>query len=505
MSTDKYLRPNQFALNACTLALGMASTSVFAADKPNILVIFGDDVGYWNLSSYNQGMMAYSTPNIDTIAAEGAKFTNFYAQQSSTAGRSAFITGQMPKRTGLTKVGMPGAKEGINDKDPTIATILKELGYATGQFGKNHLGDRDEHLPTNHGFDEFFGNLYHLNAEEEPEHVDYPKDPAFRKRFGPRGVIHSYADGKIEDTGALTRKRMETVDGEFLDAAEGFIEKQVKAKKPFFTWFNTTRMHNMTHVPPEYLGKTGAGFYADGVKQHDDQIGHLLKKIKELGIADNTIILYTTDNGPMINTWPDAGMTPFRSEKNTGWEGGFRVPALIKWPGHIQPNTTFNGIVSLEDFFPTLVAAAGNTQVKDELLKGKNVNGITYKVHLDGYNQLPYFTGKVQESPRREFAYWSDDGDLMALRYDKFKYHFNVQENETGLDIWRKPLTKLRVPFMYDLSIDPFERGDTGIGYGQWMYERSYMMVPAMTKVGEMMATFKEFPPRMASGSFVPK
>lgn len=505
MSTGKQRRSNKFVLNACTLALGAASVTAYAADKPNILVIFGDDVGYWNLSTYNQGMMAYSTPNIDSIAAEGAKFTNFYAQQSSTAGRSAFITGQMPKRTGLSKVGMPGAPEGISEKDPTIATMLKDLGYATGQFGKNHLGDRDEHLPTNHGFDEFFGNLYHLNAEEEPENVDYPKDPAFRKKFGPRGVIHSYADGKIEDTGPLTRKRMETVDGEFLDAAESFIEKQVKADKPFFTWFNTTRMHNFTHVPDSYAGKTGAGFYADGVKQHDDQIGQLLKKIKDLGVDDNTIIIYTTDNGPMINLWPDAGMTPFRSEKNTGWEGAFRVPAMIKWPGHIKPNTTFNGMMSLEDFFPTLVAAAGNDKVKSELLKGKKANGMSYKVHLDGYNQLPYLTGKAKDSARNEFVYWSDDGDLLALRYNQFKFHFKIQEHETGLAIWQQPFTPLRVPKIFDLSIDPFERGDTGMGYDTWMYERSFLMGPASAKVSEVMATFKEFPPRMEAGSFVPK
>ncbi len=384
---DKKTR-KKLILNACTLALGAASVTAYSAEQPNILVIFGDDVGYWNLSTYNGGMLAYSTPNIDSIAKDGAKFTNFYAQQSSTAGRSAFITGQMPKRTGLTKVGLPGAKEGISEKDPTIATLLRDLGYATGQFGKNHLGDRDAHLPTKHGFEEFFGNLYHLNAEEEPENDDYPQDPEFKKKFGPRGVIHSYADGKVEDTGPLTRKRMETIDDEFLEAAEQFIEKQVKADKPFFTWFNTTRMHNFTHVPEEYKGKTGAGFYADGVKQHDDQIGHLLDKIKELGVDDNTIVVYTTDNGPMINLWPDAGMTPFRSEKNTGWEGGFRVPALIKWPEQIQKGSTFNGIVSLEDFLPTLVAAAGNSNVKEELLEGKKVGDMTYNVHLDGYNQL---------------------------------------------------------------------------------------------------------------------
>ncbi|EME3971111.1 arylsulfatase [Vibrio fluvialis] len=505
MSTRNKKRSGKLLLNACTLAMGAASATAYAADKPNILVIFGDDVGYWNLSTYNQGMLAYTTPNIDSIASEGAKFTNFYAQQSSTAGRSAFITGQMPKRTGLSKVGMPGAPEGISEKDPTIATMLKQLGYATGQFGKNHLGDRDEHLPTNHGFDEFFGNLYHLNAEEEPENVDYPKNPEFRKKFGPRGVIHSYADGKIEDTGPLNRKRMETVDGEFLDAAETFIEKQVKADKPFFTWFNTTRMHNFTHVPKEYDGKTGAGFYADGVKQHDDQIGQLLKKIKDLGVDDNTIIIYTTDNGPMINLWPDAGMTPFRSEKNTGWEGAFRVPAMIKWPDHIQPGTTLNGIVSLEDFFPTLLAAAGDDKVKDELLKGKKANGKSYKVHLDGYNQLPYFTGQTQESARKEFVYWSDDGDLLAVRYNQFKMHFAIQEHESGLDVWKYPFTKLRVPLIFDLSIDPFERGDTGMGYDRWMYERSYLLGPAIEKVNQIMSTFDDFPPRMEAGSFVPK
>ena len=492
-------------LNACTLAIGTASAGAYAAEKPNILVIFGDDIGYWNISAYNGGMLAYNTPNIDSIAKEGARFTNFYGQQSSTAGRSAFITGQMPKRTGLSKVGMPGAKQGLSEKDPTIATMLKNLGYATGQFGKNHLGDRDEYLPTNHGFDEFMGNLYHLNAEEEPENVDYPKDPEFKKKFGPRGVIHSYADGKIEDTGALTRKRMETVDDETLDAAETFIDKQVKADKPFFVWYNSTRMHNFTHVPEKYEGSTGAGFYADGLKQHDDQIGQLLQKVKDLGVDDNTIIVYTTDNGPMINLWPDAAMTPFRSEKNTGWEGGFRVPALIKWPGHIKAGETLNGITSLEDFFPTLLAAAGEDDVKGELLKGKKVGKTDYKVHLDGYNQLPYLTGKTDKSARNEFFYWSDDGDLVAMRQGKYKFHFAIQETETGLDIWRKPFTKLRAPMIYDLSIDPFERGDTGMGYDRWVYERSFLFAPAMEGVKKMMATFDEFPPRQTPGSFVPK
>nr|WP_045419526.1 arylsulfatase [Vibrio campbellii] len=505
MESSMTINGKKLLLNACTLAIGTASAGAYAAEKPNILVIFGDDIGYWNISAYNGGMLAYNTPNIDSIAKEGARFTNFYGQQSSTAGRSAFITGQMPKRTGLSKVGMPGAKQGLSEKDPTIATMLKNLGYATGQFGKNHLGDRDEYLPTNHGFDEFMGNLYHLNAEEEPENVDYPKDPEFKKKFGPRGVIHSYADGKIEDTGALTRKRMETVDDETLDAAETFIDKQVKADKPFFVWYNSTRMHNFTHVPEKYEGSTGAGFYADGLKQHDDQIGQLLQKVKDLGVDDNTIIVYTTDNGPMINLWPDAAMTPFRSEKNTGWEGGFRVPALIKWPGHIKAGETLNGITSLEDFFPTLLAAAGEDDVKGELLKGKKVGKTNYKVHLDGYNQLPYLTGKTDKSARNEFFYWSDDGDLVAMRQGKYKFHFAIQETETGLDIWRKPFTKLRAPMIYDLSIDPFERGDTGMGYDRWVYERSFLFAPAMEGVKKMMATFDEFPPRQTPGSFVPK
>ncbi|AMF96253.1 MULTISPECIES: arylsulfatase [Vibrio harveyi group] len=494
-------------LSTCILSSTIcASFSAFAANKPNIVVIFGDDIGYWNLSSYNRGMLAYQTPNIDSIARDGALFTTYYAQQSSTAGRSAFITGQMPKRTGLSKVGMPGAPQGISKEDPTIATMLKELGYATGQFGKNHLGDRDEHLPTNHGFDEFFGNLYHLNAEEEPENEDYPKDPEFRKKYGPRGVIKSYADGRIEDTGSLTRKRMETVDDEFLDSALNFMERQVKADKPFFTWFNASRMHMRTHVPEGYKGKSGVGFYADGMLQHDDQVGVLLDKIRDLGIEDNTIVLYTTDNGPQIASWPDSGMTPFRSEKNTGWEGAFRVPALIKWPGHIKANTTFNGIVAGEDWFPTLLAAAGDDQVKKQLLKGKKVDGTSYKVHLDGYNQLPYLTGKVAQSPRKEFAYWSDAGDLMAIRYERWKIHFMIQERENGIDVWRYPLIKLRAPLIFDLSVDPFERGTSGTGYHDWAQDRAYLMSGlAPREVSKIMKTFNEFPPRMKAGNWIPE
>lgn len=468
--------------------------------KPNIVVIFGDDVGYWNLSTYNQGMMGYKTPNIDSIANEGAKFTSYYAQQSSTAGRAAFITGQMPIRTGLSKVGMPGAPQGIQKGDPTIATILKQLGYATGQFGKNHLGDRDEFLPTAHGFDEFMGNLYHLNSEEEPENPDYPKDPAYRKQFGPRGVLKSTADGKVEDTGPLTKKRMETVDEEFLAANNDFMERQVKAGKPFFTWFNTTRMHAWTHVKPEDLGKTGLGFYADGMVEHDKMVGEVLQKIKDLGIEDNTIVIYTTDNGPMLATWPDAGMTPFRGEKVTGWEGGFRVPAMIRWPGHIKPGTVINDMFAGEDWFPTLAAAAGEPQIKEKLLNGYKTPSMTYKVHLDGYNQLDFIQGKAPDQ-RNEFFYWSDDGDLLAMRYGRWKAHFMIQEH-SGWGAWRYPFTKLRVPMIFDLAVDPFERGDTGFGYDKWTMERVFLLGGAQKEVATMLQSFKEFPPAQKPGSF---
>lgn len=469
--------------------------------KPNIVVIFGDDIGYWNLSTYNQGTMGYKTPNIDSIAAEGAKFTSYYAEQSSTAGRSSFITGQMPFRTGMSKVGMPGAPQGLQKEDPTIASVLKQLGYATGQFGKNHLGDRDEFLPTAHGFDEFMGNLYHLNAEEEPENEDYPKDPAFRKQFGPRGVIKSSADGKIEDTGPLNKKRMETVDEETLAANNDFMERQVKANKPFFTWFNTTRMHNKTHIKPASKGVTGLGDYADGMVEHDKMVGEVLKKIKDLGIEDNTIVLYTTDNGPMIATWPDSGMTPFRGEKNTGWEGGFRVPAMVKWPGHIKPGTMVNDIFGSNDWFPTLVAAAGVPDIKQQLLKGYKTSAMTYKVHLDGYNQLDFLTGKTQEDPRKEFFYWSDDGDLLAMRYGRWKMHFMIQEH-TGLDLWKYPFVKLRTPLLFDLEIDPLEKGSDGMDYNHWFYDRLYLLGGAQKYATEMIQSFKEFPPRQKPGSF---
>jgi len=383
------------------------------AKKPNILVIWGDDIGQFNVSAYNMGMMGYQTPNIDRIAKEGAVFTDWYGQQSCTAGRAAFITGQSPMRTGLTKVGLPGAPEGMKKEDPTIAGLLKAQGYATGQFGKNHLGDRDEMLPTNHGFDEFLGNLYHLNAEQEPEHPDYPKNPEFKKKFGPRGVIHSFAGGKIEDTGPLTKKRMETVDEEVTTAALKFMDKAVKDKKPFFVWWNSTRMHIWTHLKPASRGKTGLGVYADGMVEHDAMVGQLLDKLKELGVEDNTIVMYSTDNGAEVFSWPDGGTTMFRNEKATQWEGGFRVPTAIRWPGVIKPGTINNEIGSHEDMLPTLLAAVGDSNVKEELLKGKKVGGRTYKVHLDGYNLLPALKGEAAW-PRHEFLYWTDDGNVAA-------------------------------------------------------------------------------------------
>ena len=472
-----------------------------AADKPNILVIMGDDIGIFNLSAYHQGMLGYSTPNIDRIAAEGGQFMTYYAQQSCTAGRSAFITGQLPFRTGLSKVGLPGADLGIRKEDPTIAELLKPLGYMTGQFGKNHLGDKDEFLPTNHGFDEFFGNLYHLNAEEEPENADYPKNPEFKKKFGPRGVIRSYADGRIEDTGPLTSKRMETIDEEFLAATQDFLARAKKSEKPFFCWFNTTRMHNFTHVKQENLGKTGLGFYADGMVEHDDLVGRLLKTVDDLGLTNDTIVIYTTDNGPMVCLFPDAGCTPFRGEKNTNWEGGWRVPALIRWPGVVKPGTRFTDIFAGEDWLPTLLAAAGEPDIKEKLLKGYNAGDKNFKVHLDGYNQIDYLSGKSPKGFRDEFFYFSDDGDLLAVRYQRVKVHFMIQE-ATGIDVWRHPFTTLRAPIFFDLEVDPFERGQEGINYNDWWYRRAYLAVPLQNIVGKTLMTFKEFPPRQRPASF---
>jgi arylsulfatase len=473
-----------------------------AQDKPNILVIWGDDVGWFNISAYNMGIMGYRTPNIDRIAKEGALFTDWYGQQSCTAGRAAFITGQSPIRTGLTKVGLPGSPIGLQKEDVTLAELLKPLGYATGQFGKNHLGDLDEHMPTNHGFDEFFGNLYHLNAEEEPENPDYPKNPEFHKHFGPRGVIHAYADGRIEDTGPLTKKRMETVDDETRTAALDFIERAHQAKKPFFVWYNSTRMHIFTHLKPESQGKTGLGIYPDGMVEHDSHVGAILDKVDQLGIADNTIIIYSTDNGAEMMSWPDGGTTPFRGETNTNWEGGYRVPALIKWPGVVKPGAVYNDVFAHEDFIPTLMAAAGEPDIAAKLKAGHQVGDRTFKVHLDGYNLLPYLKGETQESPRREFLYWNDDGKLVALRYNDWKAVFAEQRAES-FDVWQEPFVDLRVPKLFNLRADPFERADhEGIGYEQWRLERVFLLVPAQAFVAKWLQSFKEFPPRQKPASF---
>ena len=485
----------------------VAATTAAAQEKPNILVIWGDDIGQFNVSAYNMGMMGYKTPNIDRIAKEGAIFTDWYGQQSCTAGRAAFITGQSPMRTGLTKVGLPGAPEGMKKEDPTIAGLLKEHGYMTGQFGKNHLGDRDEMLPTNHGFDEFFGNLYHLNAEEEPEHPDYPNDFVFPdgetlpEKFGPRGVIKSYADGRIEDTGPLTKKRMETVDEEVTTAALDFIDRADAAEKPFFVWWNSTRMHIWTHLKAESEGKTGLGVYADGMVEHDAMVGQLLAKLDELGIADNTIVMYSTDNGAEFFSWPDGGTTMFRNEKATQWEGGFRVPTAIRWPGVIEPGTVINDIGAHEDMLTTFLAAAGDPGVKEDLLVGKTAGSMTYKVHLDGYNLLPALKGEA-EWPRKEFLYWTDDGQVAALRYNNWKITFLRQDHE-GIDVWTQPYTALRAPMVANLRMDPFEKAfDESIGYSKWWVDHMFVFAPAGAYVGQWLQSFREFPPRQKPGSF---
>jgi arylsulfatase A-like enzyme len=475
--------------------------------KPNILIIWGDDIGWFNISANNQGIMGYRTPNIDRVAKEGCNFNDWYGQQSCTAGRAAFITGQSPIRTGLTKVGLPGADLGLRPEDPTIADVLKPLGYTTGQFGKNHLGDRDEFMPTVHGFDEFFGNLYHLNAEQEPENPDYPKDPEFKKKYGPRGVLHSWAnaDGtqKIENTGPLTVKRMETIDEEFLDASLKFMDKAVKDGKPFFVWFNSTRMHIFTHLKKESEGKTGLGIYPDGMVEHDGHVGKLLDKLDQLGIADNTIVMYSTDNGAEVMSWPDGGSTPFRGEKDTNFEGGWRVPCAIRWPGVIKAGTTSNEIFSHTDMLPTLAAAAGEPDAVEKLKKGYKSGNKTFKVHIDGYNLLPFLKGEVKENPRKGFLYWSDDGDLMALRVGNWKVEF-LQQRGHGLDVWKEPLVSSRAPNIYNLRSDPFERAteDATMFYGKWMADRAFLLVPAQAIVGEFLQTFKEFPPRQRPSSF---
>ena len=494
---------------ACAVVAAVATIGAVApataqtAKKPNILIIWGDDIGQFNVSAYNMGMMGYRTPNIDSIAKEGALFTDWYGQQSCTAGRAAFVTGQSPIRTGLTKVGLPGAPEGMKKEDPTIATLLRAQGYMTGQFGKNHLGDRDDMLPTAHGFDEFFGNLYHLNAEEEPENPDYPKSAEFRKKFGPRGVIHSFADGRITDTGPLTRKRMETIDEEVNAKALDFMERAKKADKPFFLWWNSTRMHIFTHLKKESEGKTGLGIYADGMVEHDGHVGLVLAKLKELGLEENTIVMYSTDNGAETFTWPDGGTTMFRGEKNTQWEGGYRVPTVIKWPGVIKPGTVINDIAAHEDMLPTLLAAAGDTTVKDRLLKGATVGGRSYKVHLDGYDLGPALRGETKEWPRKEFIYWTDDGSVAALRYDNWKITFLEQKAE-GLNVWQEPFTPLRAPMLTNLRMDPFERArhEDAMGYQRWYMERMFLIAPAGAFVGQWLQSFREFPPRQKPGSF---
>ena len=477
-----------------------------AAKKPNILILWGDDIGTWNVSYFSRGMMGYRTPNIDRVANEGVAFTDYYGQQSCTAGRAAFICGQNPVRTGLTKVGMPGATVGLQAEDPTIAELLKPLGYATGQFGKNHLGDRDEYLPTVHGFDEFFGNLYHLNAEEEPELPDYPKDPAFKKKFGPRGVLHCTSDGKggqkVVDTGPLTKKRMETIDEEITAKALDWMEKQAKADKPFFLWYNSTAMHFRTHLADKNRGKSGQDDYSDRMVTHDEQIGQMLDKLDELGIADNTIVMYSTDNGPENDTWPDGANTPFRSQKDTNWEGGWRVPAFLRWPGKIKPGTVLNGIVSHQDMLPTLLAIAGDADVKDKLLKGYKVGDKTFKVHIDGENMLDYITGQVEESPRKAFFYMSDDGEVMAVRSGDWKMTVGEQRAESTR-VWMEPLDKLRLPLIFNLRRDPFERAQHNSNvYYDWMINHAFMLYEMQALVAAQIDNFTKFPPRQRPASF---
>jgi arylsulfatase A-like enzyme len=503
------MRPKT-ALPVLILAMMAAAGIASAQDQPNILVVWGDDIGQSNISAYTRGMMGYRTPNIDRIANEGMIFTDYYGEQSCTAGRSSFITGQSVFRTGLSKVGLPGADLGLRIEDPTIAALLKARGYATGQFGKNHLGDKDEFLPTNHGFDEFLGNLYHLNAEEEPENEDYPGDmvladgSTFRQKFGPRGVIHSYADGRIEDTGPLTKKRMETIDDETVAAAIDFIERQNAAGKPWFVWWSGTRMHFRTHVKAEHRGISGQDEYSDGMVEHDMHIGEFLKVLDELGIADKTIVFYSTDNGPHYNTWPDAASTPFRGEKNTNWEGGWRVPAMVRWPGRIEPGSVTNEIVHHMDWLPTFLAAAGDSDIKSQLKAGGvQAIGRSYKVHLDGYNILPLLTGEAEKSPRHEIFYFSDDGDLTALRYDDWKLIFMEQKTQGGFRVWMDPFVPLRVPLIFNLRRDPYERAEiTSNTYYDWLLDRAYLLVPAQTYVGNFLMTFREFPPRQKAASF---
>jgi arylsulfatase len=499
----------------------VAAQALKGGKKPNICIIWGDDIGQSNISAYAHGLMGYKTPNIDRVAKEGMMFTDYYAEQSCTAGRASFITGQHGLRTGLTKVGMPAAPQGHQKEDPSIAELLKPHGYATGQFGKNHLGDRNEYLPTVHGFDEFFGNLYHLNAEEEPEHPDYPKDPAFRAKFGPRGVLDCKATDKddptvdprygkvgkqiIRDTGPLTKKRMETIDDVTADRAADFIKRQAKAGKPFFVWVNFTHMHFRTHTKPESKGQSGRwqSEYHDTMIDHDKNVGTVLRALDDAGIADNTFVMYSTDNGPHMNSWPDGAMTPFRNEKNSNWEGAYRVPCMVRWPGKIKPGTVSNQIVAHLDWLPTFVAMAGEPDVTEKLLKGHKVGDTTYKVHLDGHNLLPYLTGQVQESPRKGFFYCNDDQQLTSVRYDNWKLVFMEQRVQGTLRVWAEPFVSLRLPKMFNLRTDPYERADvTSNSYYDWMIDHAFLIYGAQDMVGKFVSTFKDYPPRQKAGSF---
>jgi arylsulfatase A-like enzyme len=518
-------RKRAYGLRAAILAavtMTMAGAAAAQTSKlPNIVIIWGDDIGQSDVSAYSMGLMGFRTPNIDRVAKEGMIFTDYYAEQSCTAGRASFITGQSGLRTGLTKVGLPGAAVGLQKEDPTIAELLKARGYATGQFGKNHLGDRNEFLPTVHGFDEFYGALYHLNASEEPELPDFPKDPAFLAKFGPRGVLDCKASatddatvdprfGKVgrqacKDTGPLTKKRMETVDDDFAARAVDFIERQNKAGKPAFVWVNFTHMHFRTHTKPESIGQSGRwqSTYHDAMIDHDKNVGQVLKALDDLKIADNTFVMYSTDNGPHMNSWPDAGMTPFRSEKNSNWEGAYRVPAMVRWPGHIKPGTVSNEIVAHHDWLPTLLAIAGDTQVKEKLLKGYKVGDMTYRVYLDGYNLVPYLTGQVEKSPRESFLYFSDEQQLVAMRYDNWKLVFMEQQTPGTMFIWANPFTNLRLPKMYNLRMDPYERADiTSNTYWDWLIDHAFLLVPAQAYVGQFLATFKDYPQRQKADSF---
>lgn len=498
-----------------------AQTSPPASKKPNIVIIWGDDVGQSNISAYSHGVMGYKTPNIDRIAKEGVMFTDYYAEQSCTAGRSSFITGQSGLRTGLTKVGLPGATLGLRKEDPTIAELLKPLGYATGQFGKNHLGDRNEFLPTVHGFDEFYGNLYHLNAEEEPELPDYPKDPKFRAMFGPRGVLDCKASSRDDatadarfgkmgkqtcvDTGPLTKARMVGIDDDIANRAVDFIGRQAKANQPFFVWVNFTHMHFRTHTKPESIGQAGPfqSPYHDAMIDHDKNVGTVIKALDDLGLADNTIVMYATDNGPHMNSWPDAAMTPFRNEKNSNWEGAYRIPAVVRWPGKIKPGQVSTEMVAHHDWLPTLVAAAGDPQIKDKLLKGYKAGDASYKVHLDGDNLIPYLTGQVAKSPRESFLYVNDDQQLTGLRYDNWKIVFMEQRAPGTLRVWAEPFTPLRVPKIFNLRTDPYERADiTSNTYYDWLMDHAFLMVPAQSYVGEFLATFKDYPQRQKAATF---